>query len=191
MTGMLAVMILSALVRPAAAVESSTRVAVRLGQSVSTSTARVGDPVALKTENLVIIDRVPIPAGSDAAGVVTRGRHPGRIHGRAEIAIGIMSVTRPDGTVLPLTGTFTATAPAAARGGTPPPDPTVPILAGMVAGYGTAALASKVSNSEDAIVNAGAAAGIATGVLIGVMKRGEDLLLHRGELFEVIVERPR
>ena len=62
----------------------------------------------------------------------------------------------------------------------------IPILAGMVAGYGTSALVSRASDSAEAIVKSGMVAGLATGVLVGVLKRGDDLVLYPGLTFEVV-----
>ena len=65
--------------------------------------------------------------------------------------------------------------------------PTVPILAGMAAGYGTAALASQVSNSAETIAGAGVIGGLGAGILVGVLQRGEDWVFPRGETIDVTI----
>jgi hypothetical protein len=126
-------------------------------------------------------------------GVVTRATRPGRVRGRGELEIGIVSIALPDGTVLPVTASPWSVEPPRRTVPNPrtysPPPPVLPILAGMVAGYGTAALVSRQSHSEDTVVNSGVVAGLATGVLVGVLKRGDDLVLRPGLTFEVVFER--
>ena len=61
----------------------------------------------------------------------------------------------------------------------------LPIMAGMAAGYGTAALVSRHSKSEEVIAHSGLAVGVTTAVLVGVLKRGEDWVLPRGEMIDV------
>jgi hypothetical protein len=170
-------------------IQPRTRVVLRLESLVSTKTARVGDPVRLSTASTIVVDGMSIPRGSDARGVVARAKRPGRIRGLGELEIRVVSITRPDGTVLPVN----ANAPSIEtprRGPLPPgsrlPPPTVPIIAGMVAGYGTAALVSRTTDSGDAIVKSGVAAGLATGIMVGVLKRGEDLVLLPGHMIDVV-----
>jgi len=173
-------------------IEQGRHVLLRLESVVSTRTAKVGDPVNLRTASPMIVDGGSIPTGSHARGMVTRAKRPGRVRGRAELEIGIVSIVRPDGSVLPVTGISSVMEPPRrlpGRGALPDPSPLVPILAGMVAGYGTAALVSRTSNSEDTIVRSGVVAGLATGVLVGVLKRGEDLVLLPGVTIEVVFER--
>jgi hypothetical protein len=174
-------------------IEQSTPVLLRLESVVSTRTAKVGDPVDLRTASPMIADGGSIPTGSHVRGMVTRAKRPGRVRGRAELEIGIVSIVRPDGSVLPVTGISSVMEPPRrrlpGRGALPDPAPMIPILAGMVAGYGTSALVSRTSNSGDTIMRAGVVAGLATGVLVGVMKRGEDLVLLPGVSIEVVFER--
>lgn len=189
MTPALAMFVFVGLSVAAADIQPGTHVLLQLGTSVSTRTAKVGDPVSLRTASSIIIDGLAIPIGSHARGVVTRSKRPGRVRGRGELEIGIVSVMRPDGTVLPLTAGFSSMPPRQRPRAYPRPSPRLPVLAGMVAGYGTAMLVSRVSDSEDTIVGSGAIAGLATGVFVGVMKRGKDLVLPRGLTVDVVVER--
>jgi hypothetical protein len=141
----------------------------------------------------MIADGHSIPIGSDARGVVTRARRPGRVRGRAELEIVLVSIVLPDGSVLPLMGISSTMEPprrVPGRGLYPDSSPMIPILAGMVAGYGTALLVSRTSNSEDTIAKSGVVAGLATGVLVGVLKRGEDLELLPGVTIDVVFEPP-
>jgi hypothetical protein len=174
------------------AIQSAAHAVVRLDSAVTTRTARVGDPVRLRTASALIIGGVPVPVGSDVQGVVSRARRPGRIRGRAEIELTIVSITLDEGTQLPVTARSGLLEPlsgaASPPRAIPPPAPTLPIVAGMAAGYGVAGVVSRWSNSEDTVVNAGALAGLATGVLVGVLKRGDDLVLAPGTTIDILFE---
>ena len=156
-----------------------------LETTLTTRSARVGDPVPLRAADAFVIDGIGIAAGSPARGVVVDASRPGRIRGRGTLAIQIVSVTRADGTPLQVSGTIVALPPAPPR--RLPGDAEGPILLGMAAGYGTAALVSKASKSAsvETIGAAGIAAGLTTGILVGVLKRGEDLMLTRGAIIDV------
>jgi type IV secretion system protein VirB10 len=171
----------------AADIDQSTHVLFRLESPVSTKTAQVGDPVQLRTASPMTTDGRSIPVGSSARGVVTRSKRPGRVRGRGELEIGIVSITLPDGTVLPFTARSSSM--ETPRGRLPYPAPRLPFLAGMVAGYGTANLVARISNSGETIAKSGVVAGLATGVLVGVLKRGEDLILRPGLTIGVVLER--
>lgn len=160
-----------------------------LETTVTTRSARAGDPVPLRAADAFVIDGIGIAAGSPARGVVADASRPGRIRGRGSLAIRIVSVTRADGTPLGVSGTIVALPPAPPR--RLPADAEGPILVGMAAGYVTAALVSKTSKSAsvETIGAAGIAAGLTTGILVGVLKRGEDLMLTRGAIIDVPIVR--
>lgn len=175
-------------------IQPGTHLVLQLETVVSTRTAQPGDPVRLRTASPVIIDGLSIPIGSETRGVVTRSRRPGRVRGRGELEIGIVSIMAPDGTVRPFIARSSSITPpqstvARARVHSRPP-PTLSILAGMAAGYGTAMLVSRSSHSEETIVRSGAAAGLATAIVVGVMKRGEDLVLRPGLTIDVVFSPP-
>lgn len=169
-------------------IEQGTQLILRLEAPLTTRTAMAGDPVQLRTANPIVLNGRSIPAGSDALGVVIRAVRPGRVRGRGEIDIEVTSITAPDGTVIPLSARWFSSLAPPPRFPRPYSRPSrLPVLAGMAAGYSTAALVSKVTNSGDAIVKSGVVAGIATGVLVGVMKRGEELVLRPGRTIDVVL----
>ena len=158
-----------------------------LETTVTTRDARVGDAVPLRVADAFVIDGIGIARGSSARGVLVDASRPGRIRGRGSLAIQITSVTAPGGTPLRVSGTIVAIPPAPPR--RLPADVEGPILVGMAAGYGTAALVSKHSHSAETIGRAGIAAGLTTGILLGVLRRGEDLMLSRGAVIDVAIVR--
>lgn len=188
MSATFAALVVSALaVRPLPDPPPDVPASFQLDTTVTTRTARRGDPVPMRTARPFVIDGVAVPAGSRAHGVVADAARPGRIRGRGALAIQVVSVTLPDGRPLRVSGTYFAVPPRRAR--TLPPDPQFPILAGMAAGYGTAAVVSKASNSAETIARAGIIAGVTTGILVGVLERGEELELARGRTIDVMLAR--
>src|SRR5687767_598703 len=170
-----------------AGVEQGTPLIRRIEAPLTTRTARAGDPVHLRTAHPIVLNGRAIPSGSDARAVVIRSQRPGRVRGRAELDIEITSIAMPDGTVIPLSAYWFSSLMRRPR--YPPmysPPSRLPAAAGVAAGYGTAALVAKVTNSGDAIVKSGVVAGVATGVLVGVMKRGEELILQPGRTIDVV-----
>jgi type IV secretion system protein VirB10 len=176
-------------VRPeAAGADAGPIVSFRLTHPITTASARVGDAVSLRTTAPIEAEGVSIPAGSPAQGVITRVVRPGRIRGRAQLALRVVSVTHPDGRLILVTAN--AWAMEAPRRRPRPPDPTMPILTGMAAGYGTAMIASQFSDSAETIAGAGVAPGVATLVLVAVLQRGEDLALGPGFRLDVGFDGP-
>jgi hypothetical protein len=188
MTSALALFFVIGLSTAETGIEQGTQLILRLEAAVTTRTAKSGDPVQLRTATPIVLNGRSIPDGSDARGVIIRAVRPGRVRGRGEIDIEVTSVTAPDGTVIPVTARwFSSLAPPPRFPRTYSRPSRLPVLAGMAAGYGTASLVSRVTNSGDAIVNSGVVAGLTTGVLVGVMKRGEELILHRGRTIDVVI----
>jgi len=169
-------------------IEPGTHVLLRLKHSVSTETARPGDLVRLRTSGPLSATGRTIPAGSYTRGVIVRSLRAGRVRGRAELEIRFDSIVLADGTVVPVTGTAEIRPARKIREYREVDPPKLPFVVGIVAGYGTAAIVEKNSNSEDAIVNAGALTGVATGVLVAVLKRGDDLVLRAGSEIDSVLE---
>ena len=190
MTTALALLTVLALSAAEADGQPGAQLILRLETTVSTRTAVAGNPVQLRTAHPIVINGRAIPAGSAARGVVLRLLRPGRVRGRAEIDIEVTSITAPDGSLVPLTARWFSSLSAQPRTLRIPQAPRLPVWAGMAAGYGTAGLVSKVSNSSETIVHTGLVAGLATGVLVGVLKRGDHLVLPRGRTIDVLIPQP-
>ena len=171
--------------------QQGTQLILRLEAPLTTRTAQAGDPVHMRTARPIVLNGRAIPSGSESRGVVIRSQRPGRVRGRGEIDIEVTSITAPDGTVIPLAARwFSSLAPRPRYPRMYSPPSRFPVAAGVAAGYGTAALVAKVTNSGDTIVKSGVVAGLATGVLAGVMKRGEELILQPGRTIDVVIRQP-
>jgi hypothetical protein len=189
--------------QPAVPLEAGSHALMRLDTAVGTRTAHVGDPVDLRTASPIVAGGLTIPVGSDARGVVSRVNRPGGVPDRGELEIRIVSIVRPDGEALAVVANSLSVAPprrpAALAGVSAFPSPTLPILAGMVAGYAAAGIAAHWSHSEDTVVRSGVVTGIAAGVLVAVLRnhqraadrsqsRGEDLILPAGAIVDAVFE---
>lgn len=174
----------------AVAIAPGSRTTLRLDTALTTRTARTGDPVLLRTAGPLTVRGQLIPAGSPARGRVAFAARPGRVRGRAQLAIEIDAVAARDGTWLAVD----AWSPVMEPDWRPPvrrlpyEEPRVPVLAGMAAGYGVAGLVSNWSNSEEAVARSGLVAGISTIVLIETLKRGPELLLRPGTAIDFVFE---
>src|SRR5580692_879621 len=78
-------------------VPSGTHIPLVLHNSISTRSARPGDPVYFESLFPIMIDgRVVIPAGSYISGEVTESKRPGRVKGRGELAIKLTTMILPN-----------------------------------------------------------------------------------------------
>ncbi|HET7698370.1 MAG TPA: hypothetical protein VFK57_21820 [Vicinamibacterales bacterium] len=187
MSATFAALVFSALTPAAPPATRDVTARFHLDTTVTTMTARVGDPVPMRVVEAFAIDGITIPAGSPARGVVVDAVRPGRIRGRGALAVQIVSIARPDGTALRVGGTIFALPPSPPR--RLPADVEGEIVIGMAAGYVTAALVSKRTSSAETIAGAGVVAGVVSGIVAGVLKRGEDLVLFRGAIIDVTLTR--
>ena len=184
---------------PAAArieLPAGTRLPLVLHNGISTRTAQVGDPVYFETLFPVMKDgRVVIPAGSYVSGEVTESKRPGRVKGRGEIAIRLMTLILPNAYMVSFAG-----APSnASTGGNESMDSegrikrdtdkgadigTVAKTTGAGAGIG--AIGTR-SGSGAAI---GAGVGAAVGLAAVLLTRGPEAELPRGTTLDAVLDRP-
>src|SRR5215213_8235656 len=87
---------------PPTQLETASHVRMRLETSITTRTARVGNPVFLRTVDPIAIDGAVVRPGSEARGRVVRATRPGRVRGTGELEIAVVSLVLPDGSVRPL-----------------------------------------------------------------------------------------
>src|SRR5947209_10717828 len=79
-------------------VPGGTKVALALKQTISTKTAKQGDPVYAETAFPVVENgRMLIPAGTYVQGVIDRVRRGGRVHGKAELLMHFNTLIYPNG----------------------------------------------------------------------------------------------
>ncbi len=173
-----------------------TRLPLVLHNGISTRTAQIGDPVYFETLFPVMKDgRVIIPAGSYVSGEVTESKRPGRVKGRGEIAIRLMTLILPNAYMVSFAG-----APSnASTGGNESMDSegrikgdtdkgtdigTVAKTTGAGAGIG--AIAGRSATGA----GIGAGVGAAVGLAAILLTRGPEAELPRGTTLDAVLDRP-
>lgn len=192
-----AVLVLSVTVLSAADIPQGSHALLRLENSISTRTAREGDFVYLKTAvPIAANNQIVVPEGSYVQGVVTRSVRPGRVKGKAELAIRIDTLTLPNGKVIKLSphlssvdggGTdqkVNATEGDIKQGGSKGADAArVAELSGTGAAIGGIAARSWTG------AGIGAGAGGAVGLATVLLTRGREVELHQGSTVDVVFDR--
>src|SRR5215472_15161664 len=85
----------------AADIPQGAHLLLRLENSVSTRTAKVGDYVYLRTASPITAgNQILVPVNSYVQGVVARAKRSGKVSGRAELAIRLETLTLPQGKVV-------------------------------------------------------------------------------------------
>ena len=172
-----------------------TSVPLSLKQSISTKTAKDGDPVYAETAfPYVIYERVVIPAGTYVQGKIERVQRGGHVKGRAEVLIHFTSMIYPNGYTVMLGGSVENTPVA---GQTSMKDSEGTIRQDSEAGKkakeaaGTAAtgavIGGVVAGGKGAGIGAGAGAG--AGLAVGMLSRGADVRLETGASIQMEIQR--
>jgi hypothetical protein len=182
-------------------VNTGTRIALGLINSVSTKHSVAGDRIYLETVFPIVIDNhIIIPPGSFVSGTVTDVKRPGRVKGRGELYVRFDSLTLPNG----VTRDFRSRIGSVdARG-----DERLDQKEGMIQsdsnkggdartiGEGAATGASIGAIAGSAAGHAGLGAGIggAAGAAVGLagvlLTRGPDAVLAKGSTIEMVLDRP-
>jgi hypothetical protein len=184
----------------AAAVEipRGAHVLLRMENSINTRTAQAGDFVYLRTASPMSADgQIIVPSGSYVQGVVTQAKQSGRVHGRAELAIRLESLTLASGKVYRIsphlasvdagdtgqkvTGPENSVEQAPEHG---QDAARIAILAGSGAAIG--GLTDRSWKGAGIGSGAGAAVGLATVLLT----RGKEVELRQGATLDVVFDRP-
>lgn len=151
-------------------VPAGTALAVTLAAAVSTETAQDGDAVEGKVAKDVSVGgRVVIPAGTVVTGAVSEAVRPGRVKGRARLAVRFTSVTL-GGERLTIAGSAVVREGEATKG----EDAT---KVGIGAGAG-AVVGAILGGGKGAAK--GAAVGAAGGTGVVLATRGEDVSIGTG-----------
>ncbi len=157
-----------------------TVVPIRLAAGVSTESAQVGDAVRGTVATAVSVDgRVVVPEGAEVTGAVTEATRPGRVKGRAALAVRFSTLNLA-GTEYALAATPVAREGQATKGEDAK-------KVGIAAGAG-AALGAILGGGDGAAK--GAAVGAAGGTGVVLATRGEDVGLAAGEAVEVTLTAP-
>src|SRR5437660_4514938 len=91
----------------AAEIPRGAHVLLRMVNSINTRTAQEGDYVYLRTATPISVEgQIVAPADSYVQGVVAQSSRSGRVSGRAQLIIGLESITFASGNVFKFTSYY-------------------------------------------------------------------------------------
>jgi type IV secretion system protein VirB10 len=182
-------------------VDSGLKIPLSLMNTISSKQAAEGDRVYLETMYPVLVNgKIVIPPGSYVAGTVTQVKRPGRIKGKGELYLRFDSMTLPNG----VTREFKARVGGLEGGASNELDRSEGKIKGnsdkggdaqtiaqgaqlgtMVGGIAGAATGRPLSG-----LGMGGAGGAAAGLAGVLLTRGPDVVLQKGTMLEMVVDRP-
>jgi len=175
-------------------VPGGTHIPLVLHNGISTRSARPGDPVYFETLFPIMINgQVAIPAGSYVSGEVTQSKRPGRVKGRAEIALKLTTMILPNAYMVNLNaspsnagtgGGETVNGEGTVVGDSDKASDVATVAKTTAAGAGIGGIAR---GGEGAGIGAGI--GVAAGLAAVLLSRGPEAELPRGSTVEVVTNR--
>ena len=183
-------------------IPKGAHVLLRMNNSVSSRTAHDGDYVYLTTASPIAAGgQILVPVNTHVTGSVVRVQRSGRVHGRAQLAIRLETLTLNSGRVVKFTPKVSSVdsdetgqrveGPEGriAQGGTKGRDAE---QIAITAGHG-AALGALIGNigGGGALRGAGIGTGAGTGVGVAraLMTRGREVELRHGSSLDVVFDR--
>jgi hypothetical protein len=185
----------------AIAIEPGTKIPLTLLNTLSSKQTAEGDRVYLETLFPIMANgRIIIPPGSYVTGTVTQIKRPGRIKGRGELFLRFDSLTLPNG----VTREFRARIGGMEGGGNNELDreegkvksggskgeDARDIAQAAQMGTMVGGVAGAVGGRPLTGIGAGAGAGAAAGLLGVLLTRGPDVVLQKGSVVEMVLDRP-
>ena len=179
---------------------SGTQLPLVVHNSITTRTAKPGDPVYLETLFPITQDnRIIIPAGSYVHGQVVEAKRPGKVKGRAELLIRLDLLILPNG----YTVSFNAVPSGAGTGGNEEVDSEGKIkgdtdkasdvgtvLRTTTMGVGVGAGVGGLAGNAGRGAGIGTLAGAATGLMAVLLTRGPEAEIPRGSTLDATLNRP-
>jgi len=176
---------------------AGTRLPLVLHNSISTRSAKPGDPVYLETLFPIVQEnRVVIPAGSYVTGEVVEAKRAGKVKGRAELMIRLNTMILPNAYAIDFNaiptgspgtgGNESVEGEGKIKGDTDKSSDLTIVTTTTMAGL---ALGTAIGRSGTG-AGIGAGAGAAVGVLGVLLSRGPEAVLPRGTTLDVMLDRP-
>jgi hypothetical protein len=180
----------------ASEIPAGTHVLLKLVNSVTTRTAKVGDYIYMQTASPIAAGgQIVVPEGTYVQGIVSQTRKSGRVKGRAELAVRLEKMTLDSGKVVQVnphlasvdaedTGQKVNHEGQIEQGGEKAKD------AGTIATLGgTGAALGGLSDRSWKGAGIGAGAGAGVGTAIVLLTHGHEVTLPRGATFDVVFDR--
>jgi len=180
----------------AAEIPEGTHALLRMVNSIDTRTAKEGDYVYMKTATPIVQNgEIVVPAESYVQGVVTKSVRPGKVKGRAELAIRIDTLTMATGEVIHIaphpvsvdsegTGQHVKPGEHEIEQGADTGKDAARI--GEFGGAGAAIGGLAEHSWSGAGIGAGIGAGVGTAIVL--LTRGHEVLLKQGSTMDVVFE---
>ena len=171
---------------PVATVPSGTVLALRLSQTVSTSSHDAGDVVtATVTETVTGPDgAVLVPSGAEVSGEVQESRRSDGPENRAVLAFRFRTLT-VDGRSYPITATVQEANPRRTEG-----DSDAESVAKVAIGTAAGALVGQILGGTKESTLGGAAAGTLAGAAVAITSQHGDATLRQGSMITVELQEP-
>jgi hypothetical protein len=173
-------------------VPKGTVIPIQLVAKLSTKTLKEGDGVyAMTIFPVTLNNEIVIPVGSSVKGKVTQVQRPGKVAGKAALALSFQILILPSGSTIPLYASLAGSSDATSN-----EEGTLQGDSSKAEDVGTIAKTTSVSAGIGGIANGrrgagvGAAGGAAAGLAAVLLTRGKDLVLERGATLEIVLDRP-
>lgn len=182
-------------------VGNGLKIPLSLLNTLSSKQAAEGDRVYLETMFPVLVDgKIVLPPGTYVNGTITQVKRPGRVKGKGELYLRFDSLILPNG----VTRDFRARVGGMEGGG----DNQLDREEGRIKGGGSkgqdartigeaaqmgtmvGGIAGAVSGRPVTGIAGGAAGGAAAGLAGVLLTRGPDVVLQRGSMLEMVLDRP-
>ena len=168
---------------------------LQLDTAIHTNSTRKGDRVEFKVAGDVVVDnKVVIPAQTWVRATVTKSKRAGRLAGRAVVQLQFDEVRLADGSTLPLRATIlrVGVTPVDAKSGQPSlkgESGAGGNVAAVASAAGQGALIGVYSGSLKGVMYGGAA-GATISLVAMILQRGPDLDLPRDTMLEARFDQP-
>jgi type IV secretion system protein VirB10 len=177
----------------AVVVPAGTVIPIKLTNRITTKNAKDGDGIYGKTAFPVTVNnQIVIPEGSNVRGKITEIRRPGRVKGKAALALNFQTLILPSGITLPIYTSLGGAGGAGERkgeatiqGDSSKTDDAKTIGTGTVEGGLIGVIANKGKGAA-----VGGAGGAAVGTAAVLLTRGKDLVFEPGTTIEIVLDRP-
>jgi hypothetical protein len=177
-------------------VPARTKVPLALKQTISTKTARQGDPVYAETNFPISIDgKMLIPAGTYVQGVIDQVRRGGRLKGKAELLMHFTTLIYPNGYTVMMPGAL-ENVPGAQHEKIKGEEGKIQEEGQTGQKVGTAASTAATGAVIGGLSQGGKGAAIGAGVggvaglAIAMLTRGNDVRLEPGTGIQMVIQRP-
>jgi type IV secretion system protein VirB10 len=140
---------------------------------------------------ITINNEIIIPVGSWVNGKITQVQRPGKVKGKAGLALSFQTLVLPSGSTIPLYASLqgsseaVTTAEGKLKGDSSVGDDATTIAKTVAV---PAVVGGVVNGQRGARVGAGAGAGV--GLATVLLTRGKDIVLDRGSTLEIVLDRP-